>query len=125
MRKKYFSSSRRQVLKLACGTAAGSLLWACQDKKPSSSVGVGGKITVFHNGTVLPVDDRFSEHQAFAIQDNKILAVGSNETVLSAAGSKAELIDLQGRTVLPGFIEPHVHTYRLLSFIRASARSIS
>lgn len=109
MDKNDFSSTRRQVLKLACGTVVSSLLWGCQDKKSSLPDSIARKITVFYNGIILPVDNNFSEQQAFAIQNNQILAVGNNETILSAAGSNAELIDLQGRTVLPGFIEPHIH----------------
>ncbi len=109
MNRNRFSSSRRNILKLACGAAASSLLWGCDDKASISNGDPAGKIIVFHNGIVLPVDAGFSEQQAFAIQDNRILAVGSNERIMSAAGSKAELVDLQGRTVLPGFIEPHIH----------------
>jgi len=71
---------------------------------------------VFRNGVVLPVDAGFSEHTALAIRGNKILAVGSNEAVASAAGSGARVIDLAGRTVLPGFIEPHMHFALLAAF---------
>ena len=70
---------------------------------------------VFHNGTVLPVDAGFSEQQAFAIQGNRIVAVGSNTNILALAGANPERVDLQGRTVLPGFIEPHIH-FSLLAF---------
>jgi len=108
--------TRRKFLQLACGSVAGSLILGCQDKKSASLGSKSSGLTVFHNGTVLPVDAGFSEHQAFAIQDNKIVAVGSNETILAMAGKNAEQIDLQGRTVLPGFIEPHIH-FTLLSLI--------
>lgn len=104
-----FSLTRRQLLKIACGTMASSVLWGCRDKHLGSSIHAVSKINVFHNGTILPVDDAFSEHEAFAFQDNKILAIGSSDEIISLAGSKAKVIDLQGRTVLPGFIEPHIH----------------
>ncbi|MCP4260028.1 MAG: amidohydrolase [Planctomycetes bacterium] len=110
-----FPITRRKVLKLACGTVASSFLWGCLGKNSNLQDGSNSKIRVFHNGVVLPVDDKFSEHQAFAIQNNKILAVGSNESVISLAGSEASFIDLQGRTVLPGFIEPHIH-FALMAF---------
>jgi len=64
---------------------------------------------VFHNGVVLPVDAAFSQHAALAIRGNRVLAVGDVETVRAAAGRGARQIDLDGRTVLPGFIEPHMH----------------
>jgi hypothetical protein len=110
-----FFLTRRQLLKLACGAMASSVLWGCQDKQPSPSNPTNSKIFVFHNGTVLPVDESFSEHQAFAIQDNKILAIGSSGAMRALGGSNAEVIDLKGRTVLPGFIEPHVH-FALMAF---------
>jgi predicted amidohydrolase YtcJ len=43
------------------------------------------------------------------VSGNKVLATGATEEIVSLAGKGAELIDLQGRTVLPGFIEPHIH----------------
>ena len=115
MGKYTFTFTRRNFLQLACGTAAGSLVWGCEDKQSTSLDTKDNVLTVFHNGTVLPVDENFSEYQAFAIHDNKIIAVGSNESMLALAGKDAKQIDLQGRTVLPGFIEPHIH-FTLLAF---------
>ena len=114
MSKNKFVFTRRKFLQLACGTAAGSLLWGCQDKQSVSQDNKGSGLTIFHNGTVLPVDANFSEYQAFAFHENKIVAVGSNESIMALAGKNAKQIDLQGRTVLPGFIEPHIH-FTLLS----------
>jgi len=70
---------------------------------------IGLQTTVFLNGTVLPVDAAFSEHSALAIRDGRILAVGDDENVLALAGRDAPEVDLDGRVVLPGFIEPHMH----------------
>lgn len=64
---------------------------------------------VFRDGVVLSVDHGFTEHAAMAIRDNRILSVGSTEDVLAEAGPGARLVDLSGRAVLPGFIEPHMH----------------
>ncbi len=65
--------------------------------------------TVFVNGTILPVDAAFSQHEALAISGNRILAVGSRDDVIAAAGRGATTVDLAGRVVMPGFIEPHMH----------------
>lgn len=113
-KKNKFLFTRRKFLQLAFGTVAGSLVWGCQDKKSASLDSKASGLTVFHNGIVLPVDAKFSEQQALAIHESKIIAVGSNESILSLAGKNAKHIDLQGRTVLPGFIEPHIH-FTLLS----------
>ena len=47
--------------------------------------------------------------QAMAIKDDTIIAVGSDEEVLKQAGHWTRKLDLRGRTVLPGFIDPHRH----------------
>ena len=65
--------------------------------------------TVFINANVLTLDAIFSEAQALAIAGNKILAVGSESDVIAAAGPGASVVDLNGSTVLPGFIDAHSH----------------
>jgi predicted amidohydrolase YtcJ len=66
-------------------------------------------VTVFENGVVLPVDSTFSEHEALAVAGNRVLAVGSRDSVREAAGRIDRVVDLAGRVVLPGFIEAHMH----------------
>jgi len=65
--------------------------------------------TIFTGGTILTVDGKFSQAEALAIRGNKILAVGTDAEVRVAAGDNANIVDLKGRTVLPGFIDPHTH----------------
>lgn len=65
--------------------------------------------TVFSGGTILTVDRRFSEAEAVAIRGNRILAAGSAAEVRQAAGPDAAQVDLAGRTMLPGFVDPHTH----------------
>jgi predicted amidohydrolase YtcJ len=108
------SMDRRRFLIDSAAAIASLSLWGCRDASDGST-GHGAassrapEIVVFRNGTVLPVDEAFSEGTALAIQGNRILAVGTEEAVLSAAGTGARLVDLGGRTILPGFIEPHMH----------------
>ncbi len=64
---------------------------------------------VFRGGTVLPVDSAFSEHSALLVRGNRVVGAGPDEMVTAAAGDGAEIVELDGRTVLPGFIEPHMH----------------
>jgi hypothetical protein len=47
--------------------------------------------------------------QAIAIQDDKIIAVGSNDEIQTYRGEKTVLVDLAGRTLLPGFVDAHSH----------------
>lgn len=65
--------------------------------------------TLFHGGTILTVDEAFSENEAVVIKENKIVAVGDLLSLQKTYGNKATRIDLQGQVMLPGFIDPHAH----------------
>ncbi|HUV73029.1 MAG TPA: amidohydrolase family protein [Anaerolineae bacterium] len=75
--------------------------------KPSPSTAQAD--VVFHNGSILTMETDQPEAQALAIQGESILAVGSDEDVLPLAGPQTQLIDLQGRTLMPGFVDAHTH----------------
>ena len=64
---------------------------------------------ILHNAKVVTVDANFSIQQAVAVEAGRIRAVGTNAEVLKLRGAKTRLIDLQGKTVLPGLIDSHVH----------------
>lgn len=66
-------------------------------------------VRVYSGGTIMTVDASFSNAEAIAIQGAHILAVGTLDEVKHAAGEQAELIDLNGRTLMPGLIDPHTH----------------
>ena len=59
------------------------------------------------NGKVVTVDDSFSIRSAVVVKDGRIIAVGGNE--LRTQYAAARVVDLRGRTVLPGFIDTHIH----------------
>ncbi|HEY5982459.1 MAG TPA: amidohydrolase family protein [Anaerolineales bacterium] len=69
----------------------------------------GSADIVFMNARVLTMDAANPLAEAVAIQGNKIVAVGSNQQVLAMSGTRSAVIDLQGRTVTPGFIDSHTH----------------
>jgi len=68
--------------------------------------------TVLLNGKVLTVDNQFSIREAIAIRDGHIAAVGNSNDVRKLAGPTSRVIDLQGRTVIPGLIDSHMHAIR-------------
>ena len=68
--------------------------------------------TILVNGKILTVDRQFSTREAIAMRDGKITAVGSNADIRKQAGPQTRVIDLQGRTVIPGFIDSHIHAIR-------------
>lgn len=65
--------------------------------------------TVFFGGDIVPMDDPSAAPEALAVRDGMILAVGSLRDVEAAAGAGADRVDLQGKALLPGFVEPHTH----------------
>jgi predicted amidohydrolase YtcJ len=64
---------------------------------------------ILHNAQVITVDDRFRIAEAIAIKGDRILAVGDEKTVLKLRGPKTQVLNLEGRTVLPGLYDSHVH----------------
>lgn len=66
-------------------------------------------VTIFHGGTIMTVDNNFSEVEAIAIKGDKIVATGDLSEIKNEFGKQASLINLEGKTMLPGFIDPHSH----------------
>ncbi|MCF8094399.1 MAG: amidohydrolase [Desulfobacteraceae bacterium] len=62
------------------------------------------------NGKVVTVDDEFSIARAIAVKQGKIAAVGTNEEIKALTGKNASIIDLKGKTVLPGINDAHIHS---------------
>ncbi|WP_408007365.1 amidohydrolase [Pseudalkalibacillus sp. A8] len=63
----------------------------------------------FFNGEVIAVDAQFAVHEAVAVYENHILSVGTNEKILATTDENTEIIDLKGKSLLPGFIDAHAH----------------
>ena len=73
--------------------------------------------TILVNGKIVTVDAQASTRSALAIRGGRIAAVGTDADVRRLAGPATRVIDLQGRTVIPGLIDSHLHATRAaLSF---------
>src|SRR5690606_11056460 len=68
---------------------------------------------VLSGGTVLTVDAEHPRGEALAIRDGRIVAVGTNDEIEPWVGPATRVVDLAGRTAMPGFIEGHGHYMRL------------
>src|SRR5215475_6785737 len=64
---------------------------------------------VLRGGAVYTVDAARSWAQSVALRDGVVLAVGTDEDVAGLTGAGTRVVDLNGRMVLPGFIDAHVH----------------
>lgn len=71
-----------------------------------------GVDTVLLNGKIATVDDRFTMAQALAIKDRRVVATGTSDAMRKLAGPQTKVIDLRGRTVIPGLIDNHSHWIR-------------
>ncbi len=64
---------------------------------------------VFYNGSILTADEEFTIVEAVAVRDGKFLARGGNDRILAMAGPRTRRVDLEGRSLVPGFIDTHQH----------------
>jgi predicted amidohydrolase YtcJ len=74
--------------------------------------GVMGADLVIVNGKVVTVDERGTVAEAVAVKNGRIVAVGTTKQVKELANSGTRVIDLEGRLMLPGFIDTHEHCIR-------------
>ncbi|SEP16698.1 hypothetical protein SAMN04490248_13121 [Salinihabitans flavidus] len=64
---------------------------------------------ILTNGRIVTVDSGFSIAEALAVFDGKIVAVGNADEVMNLAGERTQITDLEGRCVVPGQFDNHVH----------------
>ena len=99
-----FSGKRRQTMLFAGAgsiTAAFHASLSAQDlERPD---------TVFRNGSIYPMSGNATKVDALALRNGKILATGSIDHVMSLTKNKPTIVNLEGRTVFPGLIDPHNH----------------
>jgi len=75
----------------------------------SATVAAQEADTVYVNGNVYTVDDRFSKASAFAIKDGSFIYVGDDAGAREHTGPLTFVVDLDGRTVIPGLHDAHIH----------------
>lgn len=96
------------------GVAIAITLWSCGSpavqQSDSDTTTEAVVTTVYYGGDILTMEgDSPGYVEAVTVKDGKILYAGSKDEALKQAGSGAVSVDLQGRTMLPGFIDTHGH----------------
>ncbi len=64
------------------------------------------------HGRILTLDERSSVREAMAVSEGRIAALGRSTEIMELAGRKTRVVDLRGRTVIPGLIDSHIHAIR-------------
>lgn len=98
-----------QVLKIpdsSSGTAPSDVPSTTSAATPSNQVIAD---TILENGTIYTIDNSNTVAEAIAIKDGKILFVGNKTNAEAYKGNATEVVDLNGKIVMPGFIDSHVH----------------
>src|SRR4030095_8051439 len=63
------------------------------------------------NGNLITLDTRRPRATAMAVRDGRIVAIGDDPMIVALAGPRTAGIDLDGKTVTPGFIDSHLHLF--------------
>jgi predicted amidohydrolase YtcJ len=74
-----------------------------------ANMGATNADTVYLNGKVITADKAFSIAQAVAVKDGKFVGVGSSDDMRKYVASGTRVVDLQGKTVIPGLMDSHSH----------------
>lgn len=93
----------RKLTKLFKGLFLGLILLisACSSGEKADSI--------YFNGSIYTVDESNPQVEAVAVKDGMIIAVGSKADIMKLKGDETEMVDLNGQTMTPGFIESHAH----------------
>ncbi|MDF2699667.1 MAG: hypothetical protein K0Q49_1223 [Haloplasmataceae bacterium] len=84
---------------------------------------------IIYNAKIHTMDKSYPQAEALLIENNKIVKVGSNEDVFQLKNCDTELIDCEGRLVIPGLNDSHMHLYGFSSYLKminlANVKSIN
>ena len=109
MSNKVYISGVSGVVRVLSALAVASVLVAACADTPGSDDAPAPADLVLRGGTVATVDEDNAMAEAVAIDDGWIVAVGSDEDIEGYIGTDTEVIELDGRFAMPGFIEGHGH----------------
>jgi len=102
------AASRRDFLRYM-GAATTSAFVASAVEPARAQPAEGPADVIFRGGPVLTMNAKAPRAEAIAIRGNRIVAVGKADDVQSYGGPMTRIVDLKGRTLMPGLIDPHMH----------------
>jgi predicted amidohydrolase YtcJ len=90
-------------------TSVAALAVSLGDVRTLAAQEAGPADRIWAGGPILTMNDAAMRAEAVAVKDGRIIAVGPADAVMALQGPETEVIDLGGRTMVPGFIDPHGH----------------
>jgi predicted amidohydrolase YtcJ len=107
-------ASRRAVLggtaRLTAGAVAGfGSLFACAAVAQPAATAAGPADLIYSGGPILTMNDAAPTAEAVAVRAGRILALGTRAQMEATRGPGTRMVNLEGRTMLPGFVDPHGH----------------
>ncbi len=73
---------------------------------------------IFINGNIITMDKEYPKVEAIAIKEGKFIKIGSNNEIMKLITDDTKVIDLNGKTVTPGFNDSHMHVLSYGMFVR-------
>ncbi|MGI9258934.1 MAG: amidohydrolase [Gammaproteobacteria bacterium] len=122
MKAKTYTSAVLLWLVMFAGCTGGSVDSVDQSNVEATANAIAAPDQILSNGKILTVDADFNIVEAIALEGDRILATGTNEEITALAAPSTETIDLEGRTVIPGLIDNHVHFIRTVQRWHQQAR---
>lgn len=110
MRSYQCQAGRRDVLRGFAALAAAAATTALPVQALAADATASHADQIFLSKTIHTVDAKNTVVQAIAVRQGKIVALGSKQDVLKHRGPNTQVVDLGDRVVLPGFVEPHMHS---------------
>lgn len=89
-----------------------TIFYACQSTPKGEIADL-----IYHNGTIITMEGATQKATSVAVKSGKILAVSENSLVEAHRGDSTKVIDLSGKTMLPGFIDAHSHMAMMMPLV--------
>ena len=104
--------TRLSRVTLSLGVALVPLLVAsCQEATTTEPDLPGNRAIAFYNGNVITMNPVSRVDAAILLRGSRVIATGSSERIRREAGREGIEVDLDGRTIMPGFVDPHNHAF--------------
>jgi predicted amidohydrolase YtcJ len=104
--------TRRDFIKAGAALSLSGIVGGCAAPAGNPAPGSAVADTILSNGKIATQNERRAMVQALAIKDGRVLATGDTATVMGYRGTATRMVELNGRTVIPGLIDSHSHPIR-------------